>query len=40
MDPIALDVRLIKAVLGTELRIAPGRAIMARVVDTDSQGGA
>jgi hypothetical protein len=38
MDPIALDVRLIKAVLGTELRIAPGRAIMARVVNTDGHG--
>ena len=38
MDPIALDVRLIKAVLGTEMRIAPGRAIMARVVNTDGQG--
>ena len=38
MDPIALDVRLIKAVLGSELRIAPGRAIMARVVNTDGRG--
>jgi hypothetical protein len=38
MDPLALDVRLIKAVLGTELQIAPGRAIMARVVSTDGHG--
>jgi hypothetical protein len=38
MDPIALDVRLIKAVLGAELRIAPGRAIAARVVNTDGHG--
>jgi hypothetical protein len=38
MDPIAVDIRLIKAVLGTELRIAPGRALMARVVNTDGHG--
>jgi hypothetical protein len=38
MDPLALDVRLIKAVLGTELQIAPGRVIMARVVNTDGHG--
>lgn len=38
MDPIALDVRLIKAVLGTELKIAPGRVLMARVV-TAGPGG-
>ena len=33
-----MDVRLIKAVLGTELRIAPGRMIAARVVNADGQG--
>ena len=38
MDPIAVDIRLIRAVLGTELRVAPGRALMARVVSTDGQG--
>jgi hypothetical protein len=38
MDPIAVDVRLIKAVLGTELKIAPGRILMARVVATDRTG--
>lgn len=38
MDPIAVDIRLIKAVLGTELRIAPGRALVARVVSTDGRG--
>ncbi len=38
MDPIALDIRLIKAVLGAELRIAPGRALMARVASTDGHG--
>jgi hypothetical protein len=38
MDPIALDIRLIKAVLGAELRIAPGRVLMARVASTDGHG--
>jgi hypothetical protein len=38
MDPIAVDVRLIKAVLGTELKIAPGRVLMARVATADGNG--
>jgi hypothetical protein len=38
MDPIAMDVRLIKAVLGSELRITPGRTIAARVVNADGHG--
>lgn len=38
MDPINVDIRLIKAVLGTELRIAPGRALMARVMTADGLG--
>lgn len=38
MDPIALDIRLIKAVLATELKIVPGRAMMARVVSADGHG--
>ncbi len=38
MDPVNVDIRLIKAVLGTELRIAPGRALMARVVTADGLG--
>jgi hypothetical protein len=38
MDPINVDIRLIKAVLGAELRIAPGRALMARVVAADGLG--
>ena len=38
MDPIAVDIRLIKAVLGTELKIVPGRALMARVVAADGKG--
>jgi hypothetical protein len=38
MDPIAVDIRLIRAVVGAELRIAPGRALMARVVSADAAG--
>ncbi len=38
MDPIAVDVRLIKAVLGTELKILPGRVLMARVASADGTG--
>ena len=38
MDPINVDVRLIQAVLGSELRIAPGRGLMARVVTADGFG--
>ncbi len=38
MDPIAVDIRLIRAVLGAELRVAPGRALMARVVSADGLG--
>ena len=38
MDPIAVDIRLIRAVVGAELRIAPGRALMARVVSADVTG--
>jgi hypothetical protein len=38
MDPIAVDIRLIRAVLGGELKIAPGRAMMARVIAADGFG--
>jgi len=38
MDPIAVDIRLIRAVLGAELRLAPGRAMMARVVSVSPAG--
>jgi hypothetical protein len=38
MDPINVDIRLIKAVLGGDLRIAPGRGLMARVVTADGLG--
>jgi hypothetical protein len=38
VDPINVDIRLIRAVLGAELRIAPGRALMARVVNLNAAG--
>jgi hypothetical protein len=38
MDPIAVDIRLIRAVVGAEMRIAPGRGLMARVVTADAAG--
>ncbi len=38
MDPIAVDIRLIRAVLGAELRVSPGRALMARVMSADASG--
>ncbi|HUA69872.1 MAG TPA: hypothetical protein VMA96_02275 [Solirubrobacteraceae bacterium] len=38
MEPINVDIRLIKAVLGTELRITPGRSLVARVVTADGLG--
>jgi hypothetical protein len=38
MDPIAVDIRLIRAVLGGELKVVPGRAMMARVVAADGFG--
>jgi hypothetical protein len=38
VDPINVDIRLIRAVLGAELRIAPGRVLMARVVRLNPAG--
>jgi hypothetical protein len=38
MDPIAVDIRLIRAVLGGEMKVMPGRAMMARVVVADGFG--
>lgn len=38
MNPFAVDVRLVRALLGTDLRISPGRALMARVVAANSSG--
>src|SRR5581483_9758161 len=38
MDPIAVDIRLIRAVLGTELKVAAGRGFMARVVNVNPAG--
>ena len=33
-----MDIRLIRAMLGAELRVAPGRALMVRVVSADGHG--
>jgi hypothetical protein len=38
MDPIAVDIRLIRAILGAELRVAVGRGLMARVVNVNPGG--
>ncbi|HJS95239.1 MAG TPA: hypothetical protein VJ741_13330, partial [Solirubrobacteraceae bacterium] len=38
MEPIAVDIRLIRAVLGAELRVAVGRGLMARVVNVNPGG--
>lgn len=38
MGPIAVDIRLIRAMLGPGIRIVPGRALMARVVAAQSPG--
>jgi hypothetical protein len=38
VNPIAVDIRLIRSVLGAELRVAPGRALMARVMSADASG--
>jgi hypothetical protein len=38
MDPIAVDIRLIRALLAPDLRIAPGRVLMARVASVGSSG--
>lgn len=38
MDPIAVDIRLIRAMLGGDLKLVPGRAMMARVLAADGLG--
>jgi hypothetical protein len=38
MDPIAVDIRLIRAVLGAEMRVSVGRGLMARVVNVNPAG--
>jgi hypothetical protein len=38
MQPLAVDPRVLRAVLGTEIKVMPGRALMARVVLADAQG--
>jgi hypothetical protein len=38
MQPLAVDPRVLRAVLGTEIKVMPGRALMARVVAADARG--
>ncbi len=38
MQPLAVDPRVLRAVLGTEIKVMPGRALMARVVAADGRG--
>jgi hypothetical protein len=38
VQPLAVDLLLLRSVLTPELRIAPGRALMARVVNADGAG--
>jgi Flagellar hook-length control protein FliK len=38
MQPLAVDPRVLRAVLGTEIKVMPGRALMARVVVADERG--
>jgi hypothetical protein len=38
VQPLAIDPRILRAVLGTEIKVMPGRALMARVVAADAQG--
>jgi hypothetical protein len=38
MQPLAVDPRVLRAVLGAEIKVMPGRALMARVVVADGQG--
>lgn len=38
MEPMAVDLRILRSLLLPEMRIVPGRALMARVVNTDGAG--
>jgi hypothetical protein len=38
MEPLAVDLLLLRALDQPELRLAPGRALMARVVEADGSG--
>ena len=38
MDPLAVDLRILRSLLLPEMRIVPGRALMARVVNADGNG--
>jgi hypothetical protein len=39
MQPLAVDLRILRTLLGGELRIAPGRVLMARVVTVEGGRG-
>jgi hypothetical protein len=39
MQPLAVDLRILRALVGAELRIAPGRVLMARVVTAEAGRG-
>jgi hypothetical protein len=39
MQPLAVDLRILRALLGAELRVAPGRVMMARVVAAEGGRG-
>jgi hypothetical protein len=38
MEPLAVDLRILRSLLLPEMRIVPGRALMARVVNADGNG--
>ncbi|MGA2011387.1 MAG: hypothetical protein ABSH51_12790 [Solirubrobacteraceae bacterium] len=38
MQPLAIDLQLLRSLLLPEMRIVPGRALMARVVNADGNG--
>jgi hypothetical protein len=38
MEPLAVDLMLLRSVLGTEMKIAPGRGLMAHVMRADGSG--
>jgi hypothetical protein len=39
MEPLAVDLALLRTVLGTEMKIAPGRGLMAHVMRAADSGG-
>lgn len=38
ISPLSVDVRVLRGLLGPDIRLAPGRVVMARVADTGGQG--